>query len=271
MNNLMPEKRFDRLGRLVTRWVKGDPTPAKQSILGTILPVIPDTTTQYLTETAATDKALREELLKGLQSALIEEADDQYELAAETGQFQEDPLTQHHIDSISRTMEKMDTETLQVLWDNPCDKSSLASYLYITSAETELREEIHYMVIDEENKPSTRFHRIMFAPIKKVLETDDLSTYPRGSTEHKAVFSVLQVLYQDWWRRGSKEENHFPDGKVEENYVRHLLNTLMDHPEKAARIKDFLIERNTFLEDIDLNLLDDYLSNPTQALGGGLL
>jgi hypothetical protein len=168
-------------------------------------------------------------------------------------------------------MEKMDTETLQVLWDNPCNKSSLTSYLHVTSHEPALREEIHYMVIDEDNQPSTRFHRIMFDPIKKALETDDLSNYPRGSAEYEAVFSVLQVLYQDWGRRTSKEENRFPDEKVEEKYVRHLLESLMAQPENVTRIKDFLIERNACLDEIDLALLDDYLSTPTPALGGGLL
>lgn len=271
MNNLMPEKRLDRLGRLVTRWVKGDPAPAKQSILGTILPVIPNSTTQYLTETTAADKELRTGLLEGLHITLLEEANEQFAQAAISGHSQEDPLTQYRIASMISTMEKMDTETLQVIWDSPCEKSSLSSYLRVTSPETELREELHYMVPNKDNKSFTRFHKIMFAPIKKILETDDLSSYPRGSTEYEAVSSVLQVLHKDWGRRTVKDDNNWPDKEAEERYVRHLLELVTGHPDHTIRIKEFLFDRNVCLDEVDMTLLDDYLNNPTPALGRGLL
>jgi len=273
MNNLMPEKRLDRVGRLVTRWVKHDTTSTKNSILGTILPTIPDATSQYLKEAAASDKVRHADLLRELRTAIEKDAYNHYSIAGKTGQAKGNALhlMQDRLDKITRIMEKMDTETLQVLINTPCAKYLLVPHLQLPGevSEVQFRERMHYMVVDADGTPSL-FNARFFDKVRDALNTDDLSAYPRGNTEHEVISSTLRLLHQDWNRRSTKMRIA-PEDKVEDDYLRHLLEFLMEQPEKATRIKDFLIERNACLDEIDITLIEDYLNTPTPALGEGLL
>lgn len=270
MSNLKPEKRFDRLGRLVTRWVKGTPSSAKPSILGSVHPVIPDATTQYLTEAAAADAIVRSALLKDIKDSLNKESEAQHALAAMNGTTKDELLSTYRIGATIRTLFQMEVETLQIIRDSPHEKTDLIRFLYATSSEAELREEIHYMSHAMAKKEASRYKGVMFDPIKKVLDVDDLSIYPRGSIDYETVLSTLQVMATNWGIR-TDFDHQWPEDDVEEGYINYLLETLRGHPEKAAKLNSLIIQREVPLEDIDPVLLEEYLDNETPALSDGML
>ena len=269
----MPEKRIDRLGKLVIRWVKGDTgTPTKNSILGTVIPTIPAAAGDYIRETSISDKALRTDLIRKIRLEIYRDFDNQLPLVGKTGAARNKIVfwMQDKLDRTSQQMEKLESSTLQVILDTPCTRYSLMNHVPMPSylSELQFRERMHYMVVDEDRE-GAMYNRVFIDKVRDAFDVDDLSNYPRGSTEYEVVASALHLLHQDWARRSRTKDA--PKDKVDTAYMRHLLDFLMENPKKASSIERFLIDRDICLDEVDLTLLDEYVNAPIPTLGDGLL
>ena len=274
MNNLVPEKRLDRVGKMVTRWVKRDADSAKKnSILGTIIPTIPAATDSYLRDTAHFDKTRRAELLGKIRLEIQRDFDNQPEIIGKTGIARNTVLyrMQNRLTNTTKKMEELEASTLQALLDSPCKRYSLMQIVALRDNKSELqfRERLHYMVVDEAGNGSV-YNPDFLDTVRDALDSDDLSIYPHGSLEQGVVASTLSLLQQDWARRISKGQGSARD-KVDVDHLRHLLDFLMEQPYKAASIEQFLVQRDVCLDELDITLLDEYLDAPIPALGDGLL
>lgn len=274
MNNLVPEKRLDRVGKIVTRWVKRDIGSAKKnSILGTVIPKIPAATDSYLRDTAQFDETRRAELLGKIRLEIQRDFDNQPEIMGKIGVARNTVLyrMQNRLTNTTKKMEELETSTLQALSDAPCNRYSLMQIVALRDNKSELqfRERLHYMVVDEAGNGSI-YNPDFLDKVRDAMDSDDLSIYPHGSLEQGVVASTLSLLHQDWARRISKGQVSARD-KVPNDYLRRLLVFLMEQPDKAANIEQFLVERDLCLDEVDITLLDEYLNAPIPALGDGLL
>lgn len=277
MSNLVPEKRTNRLGHLVTRWVKGDvDTSNRKSVLGTIIPTIPTATTSYIQDTTESDKAQRTELLRKMRREFQNDFDNQPELKGKPGATRNEAIfrMQNRLESAMKTMAAMETSTLQVLSEAPCSRYALMRMVnmmasQVNDSELEFRERVHYMVLSDSGD-SGLHNSERVAAVRNALDVDDLSEYPRGSTEHEVVTAALYLLHDHWARRSSQGRSSSPNG-VDDAYIRKLLGFLMERPDKADAIQHFVKERNVDLDGVDLELLAEYLNTSAPALGDGLL
>lgn len=286
---------MDRLGRLITRWVHGDDGQSKRnSILGTVLPVIPPSTGAFIVEQHRSDTARHATLSKKLNEALIESSHlivDGRLMYIEGAHDRELMATAHayelggRIKAVVAKFPEYEANTLQVVYDRMKGTSHILRVLEKAwSSETEMRESLHFSTIDKSGNlqlPKTNY----FQPIREGLfDVNCLSEFPDGSAEYEAVRSALGLISLDYWELNADKDQWNsrpvividPFAKkrpewAEPEVAVWLTKLTLEHPDRIDDIKQYLIDRKVSLNEVDAGHLEEYLNTAAPVLAEGAL
>jgi hypothetical protein len=293
MSNLVPEKRMDRIGRLITRWVRGDDAQSQRNtILGTVIPVIPPSSGAYIAERhrshAASHAAMSIRIHESLNESVDLVIDDRlmYIDDAEDRELMKKIHASElrgRIKAVVAKLPEYEAETLQVLYDRLKGTQHLLRVLEKPfDDETVLREEVHFSILDQ-NRNLSLPRKVYFAPIREgVFDVNGLSELPVGSAEHEAVRATLDLINFDYWEvnaeksewRGINVVDVF-DGKRPEwadpdNAV-WLTKMTLAHPDRIDDIKQYLLDHKVNINEVDEGHLEEYLNTAAPALAEGVL
>lgn len=265
MSDLVPEKRLNRLGRLVTKWIrrdKGESVRAAQ--LKEVAPTItasPGASAIEMAKDAKERDALGEELLTILQRDMT---------ARVSGRdiSRRDPEAEGR--AVREVFDKMmgfETSTLRILRDyyTETGRNLLLPMEFTISDEVGLRERLHYYVAGNQVPKQGDLDTV-----KTALGVDDLSEFPKGTNEHAIVTTMLEIALKD--KKMLEGRNH----ESQYDYVREaslveLGKTMRDYPDRSDAIGDYISDRGLLVREIEHWHLREYLDTPAPALSEGLL
>jgi hypothetical protein len=284
---------MDRIGRLITRWVRGDDAQdQRNAILGTVIPVIPPSSGAYIAERhrshAASHAAMSLRIHEALNGAVDLVVDGRllYIDDPEDRELMKKIHANELVGRINTVVDKLpeyEAGTLQVLYDRLKGTQHLLRVLERPwASETEMCEAVHFSTIDKNSNLSLP-KNAYFEPIRDGLfDVNRLSEFPIGSAEYEAVKAALDLINFDYWEvnaeksewRGINVVDVF-DGKRPEwadpdNAV-WLTKMTLAHPDRIDDIKQYLLDHKVNINEVDEGHLEEYLNTAAPALAEGVL
>ena len=297
---MVPEKRVDRLGRSITRWVRPDnKMEPGRSILGTVLPTISPSVDEYISETsqsyAAEHAELSERISLVIQKEIGFDPEDE-KLFGRTRPHEErkrdaeklKAKLERQADEAVAKLQDFEVVTLRILLDRLDGTQMMMFVIRHPKEELELREGLHYAPMEKGFSPAPPSPTYLEA-IRKALDVDDLTAYPRESREYHVVMTVIDLLGKDRERRFRADEkkerlsprtrywaedrgvSRTPVITIGESELSSLIDTVRQYPDSKEEIDEFLIDRDLELGKVDYGYLRVHLDNAAPALGDGLL
>lgn len=293
MSNLVPEKRMDRIGRMITRWVRGDDTNSQRnSLLGTVIPVIPASSGQYITDQSRRFAVSHDAISKKIEESLnadiapvvegrlkyISDPEDR-ELMTETHMRE---LRSRNRAVLSK-LNGFEPETLEVLHTKLNGTRHLLRVLEKDwPNENEMRESVHFSQIGPNNNlvlPRSVYFRSIR---ERVFDVHSLSELPVGSTEYEAVQNTLDIIDFDYHEINTKKSKYRDMNVVIRDAEKKiqwavpdkavwLTGIMLAHPDRTEDIKQYLAERNVNINDVDEGHLEEYLNTAAPVLAEGAL
>lgn len=293
MSNLVPEKRMDRLGRLMTRWVRGDDAQSQRnSILGTVIPVIPPASGAFIVEQHRNHAASHASLSIRIHEALKDSVDlvvDGRLMYIDDPEDRELMKKIHanelrgRIKTVVAKLPEYEADTLQVFHDRLKGTQHLLRILEKPlDNEIRLREEVHFSTLDRNSNLSLP-RNVYFAPIKEgVFDVNSLSEFPVGSAEYKAIRAALDLIAFDYREvnttkseyRGYQVVDVLGEKRIswaEPANAVWLTKMTLAHPDRIDDIKQYLLDHKVNLNEVDEGHLEEYLNNAAPVLAEGVL
>lgn len=288
---------MDRIGRLITRWVRGDDGQnQRNAILGTVIPVIPPSAENYIAEQSRRHAASHASLTKQISAALYESASH---IPKDIVIFpvpdfpSQRPLLDKRLladlrkrsEAVITKLPEYEAETLQVFYDRLAGTNHLLRVLEEPlENEIETRDQFHFSTIDKNQNLS--IPKVMyFEPLREHFDVNSLSEFPVGSPHYTAVRMALDIISVDIYQRSLRNATkkspiigYIPSygDMVREKWADPdsavwLTELAMLHPDRKDDILWYLKDRELDLDDVDVEYLREYLDNPAPALSEGVL
>lgn len=266
MSDLVPEKRLDRLGRLVTKWIKRDKGEAGRSAtLQGVAPTInasPGASAIELAKDAKERDAIGAELFPILKRNMDQRSSGLPE------SYRDRKAEDKKLAQVFDEMMSLETTTLRIISDYHRDNSQnlLLQIEGMSSDEISFREGLHYSEVMERGVP----HRSSLSGVKKALVIDDLSQFDKGSEEYLMASAMLKVILDDENNQSDRKyESRF--ARVRESSLAELGKIMKEYPTRSDAITDYIGARSLLIREIDHELLREYLDTPAAALSEGML
>jgi hypothetical protein len=266
MSDLVPEKRLNRLGRLVTKWVRRDKGELDRAAqLKEVLPTIPSSSGLSAIELA---KDAKERDVLGAELLAVLKSDMAKRVAGRTESHRDPEAEDKAVTKVLDQVMGMETETLRVISSYQKDtSSSLLAQLELTNRdEVALRERLHYSDVVEHGYP----HKSDLATAKKALGVDDLSQFNKGSDEYLTARTMLTIIMQDKKSQEGRNYESVHHG-VRESSLTELGKIMMEYPARSDAISGYISDRGLLIREIEHWHLREYLDTPAPALSEGLL
>lgn len=266
MSGLVPEKRLNRLGRMVTKWIRRDKGEIDRAAqLKEVAPTITAAPGASAIELA---KDAKERDAIGAEMLLILKSDMDRRTAGRPESHRDRKAEDTKVDQMFDEMMNLETATLRIIRDYHRGTSAnlLVQIEGRSIDEIAFREKLHYSDVMEHGYP----YNSDLAIAKKALAVDDLSQFHKGSDGYLMARTMLEIIMQD--KNNQEGRNHESvHAHVRESSLTDLGKIMMEYPDRSDAISDYISDRKLLIREIEHWHLREYLDTPAPALSEGLL